>query len=260
MRQYRPGPLRNLPIQSLPRRLLRPRASGGFSPTNIADMALWLDAADAATVSLDASSNVEQWNDKSGNGRHAGQTTAANRPDYASTLNGKSVVGFSGSPEVLTGAQIVSGAATPTVFVVGRATGTNAQECFVNLSSDSATVGGHFNVTFEPGLRIIGGATTFAGASIVTESIFTLGVSNPSVGDAYCYVNGDERSVSSTGVTSINLNGTQYSVGAGGAGFAASYFLNGIVAEILVYTRVLTDAERQRVESYLSAKWGIALA
>ena len=38
--------------------------------------ALWLDAADASTVILN-SSNVSQWNDKSGNGKHVSATGAA---------------------------------------------------------------------------------------------------------------------------------------------------------------------------------------
>lgn len=55
-----------------------------------ASLALWLDADDASTITLNGS-NVSQWDDKSGNNRHASQATAANQPAYLTT-------GFNGKP------------------------------------------------------------------------------------------------------------------------------------------------------------------
>jgi hypothetical protein len=37
------------------------------------------------------------------------------------------------------------------------------------------------------------------------------------------------------------------------------HFYNGTIAEIIIYNRVLTEAERQKVESYLAVKYGITL-
>ena len=50
-----------------------------FSPANLADLKLWLDAADTSTITH-SSNAVSQWNDKSGNNNHATQGTAANQP------------------------------------------------------------------------------------------------------------------------------------------------------------------------------------
>ncbi|MFM6201253.1 MAG: hypothetical protein ACKPE1_19315, partial [Dolichospermum sp.] len=59
--------------------------------------ALWLDAADSSTIILNGAT-VSQWRDKSGNGRHISQGTAANQPTYtANGLNGKPVLTFDGS-------------------------------------------------------------------------------------------------------------------------------------------------------------------
>jgi hypothetical protein len=49
-----------------------------WSPADITT-ALWLDAADASTVTM-ANGAVSEWRDKSGNARHANQGTAARRP------------------------------------------------------------------------------------------------------------------------------------------------------------------------------------
>lgn len=48
--------------------------------------ALWLDAADASTVTLNNLA-VSQWNDKSGNGRNVLQATSANQPLYVKAQN-----------------------------------------------------------------------------------------------------------------------------------------------------------------------------
>jgi hypothetical protein len=47
---------------------------------------MWLDAADASTIVLNGST-VSQWSDKSGNGRHAVQATAANQPAWGRGRN-----------------------------------------------------------------------------------------------------------------------------------------------------------------------------
>ena len=52
-----------------------------WTPAN--DLALfdiWLDGYDASTITLDGSNLVQQWADKSGTGRHAGQSNSAYRP------------------------------------------------------------------------------------------------------------------------------------------------------------------------------------
>ena len=53
-----------------------------WSPLQLgANLSLWLDASDASTITLNGST-VSQWNDKSGNARHATQATAANQPGW----------------------------------------------------------------------------------------------------------------------------------------------------------------------------------
>ena len=56
-----------------------------WTPAQISS-ALWLDAADANTVTLN-NLTVSQWNDKSGNGRNVLQATSANQPLYVKAQN-----------------------------------------------------------------------------------------------------------------------------------------------------------------------------
>lgn len=50
-------------------KLLRPRSTG-FNPKSISGLALWLDASDLSTITLNGS-NVSEWRDKSGAGAPA---------------------------------------------------------------------------------------------------------------------------------------------------------------------------------------------
>jgi hypothetical protein len=60
-----------------------------WTPLLISGLRVWLDASDAATVTLNGS-NVSQLSDKSGNNNHAKQTSASVQPVYsASGINGK---------------------------------------------------------------------------------------------------------------------------------------------------------------------------
>ena len=69
--------------------------SRAFTPTDIPGLALWLDASDAATITLDGSNNVSQWSDKSGNARHVTQATILNRPTPSTaTLTGLTAIKF----------------------------------------------------------------------------------------------------------------------------------------------------------------------
>ena len=60
-----------------------------FVPSVYSGLAMWLDASDASTLTLDGLNNVAQWRDKSGNARHASQSTTTMKPTYlANGING----------------------------------------------------------------------------------------------------------------------------------------------------------------------------
>lgn len=69
----------------------------GFTPANLTNLELWLDASDSATIT-ESGGAVSQWNDKSGNVRHATQATGANQPTL-STFNGRQCINFDNSIE-----------------------------------------------------------------------------------------------------------------------------------------------------------------
>ena len=68
---------------------LQQSANTIVDPRNIANLGLWLDAADASTFTFGTGTQVSQWDDKSGNSRHATQSTAASRPVRTASLQNR---------------------------------------------------------------------------------------------------------------------------------------------------------------------------
>lgn len=82
-----------------PHRLVAARpASSAWTPADLPDVELWLDASDAGSITASGSPlKVSQWNDLSGNAKHAVQATGSLQPTTgATTQNGLNVLDFSG--------------------------------------------------------------------------------------------------------------------------------------------------------------------
>ena len=90
-----------------------------FTPTS--SSLLWLDASDETTITKDSNGFVSQWNDKSGNGHHATQSTPANQPTFDTDhING-------GSSDWLNlPSDIYAGKTEGTLIIVGEQTGGSA--------------------------------------------------------------------------------------------------------------------------------------
>ena len=214
-----------------------------FQPVDVSGAALWLDAADASTLTLSGSS-VTAWNDKSGNGRHA---TGGVSPTRAT--NG---VVFNGTSQYL--ATTYSAVPTAETFF-GVATWTGTVDRNYCIIGTSAWDGRNFNVQQYSGtVRIVKwdrwGVAGYAPTTGVQPNVQFLasGIFTGSSGQTA--FNGGSLSASQnfsfagSGTTNI------------GAGVLADYF-SGTINEVIVYSTVLTDADRQQVEGYLAWKWGL---
>lgn len=245
-------------------RLLRPRAAAfaGFDPRSISGLTLWLDAADASSVVLDANSRVSAWNDKSGNGRHFTQTSAAARPRYNTTVNGRQVIralstegnpsltrpgaanaelGGPGGATLLFVFNLPSESASYTISFFGDAP--NNFDRF----SDGATYASRLRGSLRAGSFALGMPTSgtclhaiisdvSSGNQTFRRQPFLTTASTSAIGQALDY----SGWLSKTSQT--------YTIGAGGP------FLH---CEILFYNRPLSSIEIAAVEDYLMTKWGL---
>jgi hypothetical protein len=245
--------------------------------------ALWLDAADASTVTT-VSGAVSQWNDKSGNGRNASQATAGNRPAYTSAgQNGRNTITFDGSNDSLSLAAGLSLGTAHSIFLVAKnsATITSATSAQLLLNGGSYT----FPSTTTSELLLGAGSLTGnltderlysavlaqgVGAADVwgygktnadVSGAFILGSSFTTTGNAFSgRLNGGNDLTTAASVGGYSSTNTRYPTFTQHIGFRGvnnTLYWSGDIDEIIVTTAYLDTFETQRIEGYLAHKWGL---
>lgn len=234
-------------------RLLRPRASG-FNPKTIADLAGWWDANDSSTITLN-STTVSEWKDKSGNGRHATQATAANQPVYSTNqVNGLPALTMDAARSMSVDAWAFKDEAT-VYFVFKQSSGNNGaifQRGGVNAAHAVLLEGVAPNLPVSARHYNAKDSTS----ATVGQNTYRVGMALYTGLKSQIFINGTSAAASATGET---REGNSYALRMFGLS-ATLYRLNGGVAEMLYWDRALSTTERSRVNSYLSKKYNITIA
>lgn len=246
-------------------RFLRPRASG-FNPLSISGLAGWWDASVSASVSLNAG-EVSQWNDLSGNGRHASQSVANNQPTYAiSARNGRNAIQFNGSTDFLRGAWPLTITAQSVFAVVAMNSTNNWGRPFTQTSTADGTTTGIMNPDFGitghyvPMLRnsttaVWGSYNAGAVRASVNFSYDVWGVWSSIHTGSQISNRLDNGTAATYSATTLNTAFHTFMIGAN-AGAGINQFLGGYVGEVLVYTQAVSVTDRNRISAYLKTKWG----
>ena len=233
--------------------LARTRRGGAFSPLSLSP-ALWLS---------DTGSNPAQWDDLSGNGRHATQATGINQPAIVTdALNGRQVRRFDGVNDGMFAngaAPVFAGEDSPiAIFAVAK---TNTNTGFGMIIAGGNADASVFN------LFRLGSSFRYAKRDLLGENV---GIESTQINtdwnihtvvadfeNASLWTNGgievDNENVNIETLSAIDRVGI-------GIRSDATNTLDGDIAEILVMPRAVTTAERQQVERYLSNKYAITLA
>ena len=241
--------------------------SNAFSPTNIPNLELWLEAdfgtySDTGTTPTTNGGNVKQWNDRSGNGRHV-IAPAGRIPTLNTTGGGNSKPGI-----VFEGVTL-----KPYFDVPNFMTGFTAGEAFVviKLNNDPPALvaqsgldktGNTANVTLYPQTSGViadsfGRTTRIASAGDPAPGILT---------NWHIY----DRISTATEWTSI-LNGTQlFTTGTNTVGWntapriggdtTAGSYIDGILCAWILFSRKLTTSEQTSMKNYLATKYAITVA
>ena len=252
-------------------------AAGGsmeWTPAEIST-ALWLDAADSSTLTLNGS-NVSQWADKSGRGNHAVNATAASQPTYmANSFNGLPALWFDITDDFL-GISSPNGLSSVTDFfyaavfqmapsngswrmVMGGRTSFNSYVSpksgmpLLQKMSTSNQFGMHDADKSDTRIKV--DVTDFAAKSIVT-----IGRSGGSTGPW-------PVTVTATGHSQANYLTTQNQTWGsyknnvfqiGGRQQSSTGYFDGLICECIAMDYNPTTEERQKIEGYLAHKWGLA--
>ena len=226
------------------------RLSGAlWTPSDISTE-LWFDASDASTIT-ESSGTVSQWDDKSGNDRHATQGSAGFKPATGGEMNGLNTIEFGGgsSRDLLYLPNFSIGNQT-WIFVTRN---TTDHPLVSLLGDDTATyvpIAGQPPNT-NPNIMIVGGVSDPSGATQLYNGEGAQSVATK----ADCY----EALDSTTGVIAIynNVPSVTESNARIGNGTASNYYLHGDIAECICLAGNPSVGERQIIEGYLAWKWGI---
>lgn len=228
-------------------------ASISFAPTDISGLQLWLDASDTAKLWADtagttpATTTVARWDDKSGMGNHALQSSSTSRPTTGTrTVNSLNALDFDGSNDFIdapSGLYSITTNSNTLFFVCARDSASGRMSYlrstnFCELYSDSTT-----NLTAAHN-------TSFAYSTVA-------GTPNTSTHVAGFIRNGssvqafkDGPLASSASASNVTVSKIRF-----GAEDASTFLFNGTILEILWYNRALSTSEINQVGNYLE-RWG----
>ena len=222
------------------------------APDTIPNLAAWwkadsLGLADGATVS--------SWADSGPGGWTATQGTASARPTFrTAVLNGKPVVRFDGVDDFLISSASTSHTET-TIFAVIKPTSTTGDRS-IRVASGS----GGITSTIRDGKPRMGSQdlvslhTSTTTVSTTAFQVLTCSYSDSTNTVAF-HRNGSADG-SSTAVTASPTAGRTTQIAAEPAGG----YLVGDLAELVIYSRVLTSSERAEVHSYLQDKYAVTVS
>lgn len=232
-----------------------------FRPTLYSGCATWLDGSDLSMFGLNGSNGAELWRDKSPSTLNVTQGTAANCPNLGNnTLNGRPVLTFDGVND-----RLFNTTNFPTdaplgiaIFAVVKYTSTGDFRMIVDNNHGSG-----FGFQNTSGNRL----TAFSNASlpITVQSTFDVGdntwrilsfVSISNVG-TYLRINKVTDVSISHPSSALGVMSPVLSVGAWHSNGTPSRFYPGQLAELIIYRAPFHPAQVQKVENYLSGKWGL---
>lgn len=242
-----------------------PTTPSTWVPSDVSNLALWLDASDDSSFTYSSGTLVSQWNDLSGNARHFTQATVASQPSRSGAVSALAAVDFDGVDDTMSAGDTLDlGTSSLTIFAVVKQ----------HLAATRAIIGkykvtppdgaylmyidaGNFKSIYDAGT--IASATTTSFTSIDASRLGI--IVDRAAGSITQRVNAATDGTASftpDSGSSRNISPGLY-IGAlrnsSDSGFQANYWLNGFLCEVLVYTQAVGSTDRDAIEAYLKAKW-----
>lgn len=270
-----------------------------FNPREIPGLQAWYDAADSASITLD-SGRVSQWSDKSGNARHATNTTSGStQPSYTTAgRNGLNVLTFAAAsvqrltvpsstaafnflhngtesyiaavsvygtvanPQAVYGlfGNNASASATPGVFQLYQDTGGGSPNDALRIDITAGSGVVPANSLNAANNAVLSDNFNLAPATTVVVQEYTLDADNATASQ--------RTRIRANGGTEVASNNKTATPSTGNAGFDFQLGatgnnvlpLQGDICEMLFFNQLPTSAARDLIRRYLGAKWGVTVA
>ena len=241
--------------------------SAPFSPTDLPELELWLDANEGVFSSLDVPAtngqSVRQWKNLVSGKPNVEQSSANIQPEYydAWTEENKPSVLFD-AESYLEGSGFSTWGSQFTYYVVGRdligRVNSGSGVLAINRNSTPSSRRGLFSVNTSGDIQASNGTLrTFSIYPNLNQTeIFSMGfdITNNQANATLTNTLGTaEGSVSSIGTSSVTTN--DIAIGTSNNHIIGTIF--GEIREILVYKALHSVETRDQIINYLAAKWGV---
>ncbi len=235
---------------------------------------LWLRADNgvysdiAGTTPATNGQQVANWNDQSGNSRHASHGTATERPQFiTNVVNGLPALRFTASEgDRLLSTGVADGNAA-SVWAVARWSSLPSsnpgiiQAAPAGLGFSSDTNDKVIGMWFSSAGGVWGRGVQSNGTQVNLPVNFTSSVNTfYSILNRYDGSSLIEQYVNNNSVGSVAYNGTLDSWSDFGIGRQATESWNGDIAEVIAFNFAVNSAQRTIVNNYLAAKYGLTLS
>lgn len=222
-------------------------------PGGISGTAMWYKADSAGNTNA-------QWNDASGFNRHLTQGTGSKQPVLtANQINFNPAYVFDGTDDAFSMAnQGIGGSEGMTAYFGATATRNDGGYRYFNEFGDDTPSISMSNG--KPDLYVRGTSPiqlTYPTDSTGQPHIFSFVSPNASSQSRIVGVDGNEQSQNVTTGTYTTNSGSQAGTSFGNTNGSSGTSWAGPIGEAIYFNRVLTAAERLKVESYLDVKWGV---
>lgn len=253
-----------------------------FEPSMLTNLKLWLDAS-VLTGANDSS--VSNWTDQSGNGADFLQSVSSYQPKLKTNLlNNQNVVRFDGVDDFLfnqTSLDMLKNKSGCTIFVVAKYPATFTNNRSISISdginsyySRAKMQQGSSQLYLATGKRLDSESEDGASSSAFATNTFvvhqgefdyanaTATQSINGVVDGYDSTFATSGSTSNTDSITLNVGARYQSPSTVFTPNSTLYprpdnYMDGDIAEICVFDRILTSLEKSYMNSYFNAKWNL---
>lgn len=236
----------------------RPHA---WTPASLPNVVAWWDAADAGSFTFSSGTVVSSWASRVGS-YALGNATAGARPARSATVNGRAAVDFNaGKALSVASFDLSAGGQKFSLWAVCSAASGGDRVIAEHTANFNGNPGAFLAFRDASAKAILSkkGAPLYStvittGTLLTTPKAF-IGTHDgtQTLVESHGWLNGSPDAAAPSDTNSNNLSATLHV----GARAGSSLFLNGLICELGICSVVLGATDRAKLETYLSAKWGL---
>ncbi|MDB4497657.1 hypothetical protein N9254_09325, partial [Flavobacteriaceae bacterium] len=219
----------------------------------LSDLSIWLDANDAASITIDNYYTADEWRDKSGNERHVSNQVGDPKTGVR-TINGLNVIDFTSSR--MATSSIASWLNNTSYTIIAVTQFDNNTQAFMG------TEGGGNNQIMYHGymgsnwtLGQFGGGNGTSWSTSLSSTTPVLSVTTAAHPTFEAWINGTSLGINTASSTQLSATGP-FNIGRPESDGGWGYY-DGTIAEIIIISDEITSVKRQKIEGYLAHKWGL---